>query len=238
MVSAPVSIVIPTLNAAEALPRCLEALIEGLANGVIRELIVSDAGSQDATRAIAEAAGAKVITGPASRGGQLCRGAAVTRGEWLLVLHADTVLSSGWAKVVAAHIADHKSPAWFRLEFDAHGFAPWFVSRWANLRSRLLGLPYGDQGLLLSRADYDAAGGYPDQPLMEDVALVRALSGLCGLPIRARTSAVRYQQGGWFRQGARNLWILTRYLGGVNPEDLAKSYHRHMTHKNTTQPKE
>ena len=230
-----ISIIIPTLNAADTLPHCLEALIEGLGEGLIRELIVSDGGSVDATLQIADAAGADVQSGAASRGAQLRRGAAAAQGEWLLFLHADTMLSAGWAKVVAAHIGVQNGPAWFRLEFDAPGFAPWFVAGWANIRAGVFGLPYGDQGLLVSRTDYNAAGGYPDQPLMEDVALVRALTGLCGLRVQARTSAVRYNRDGWFRQGSRNLWTLARYLGGANPEVLAESYRSaNSADKNTT----
>jgi hypothetical protein len=229
-----ISIIIPTLNAADTLPRCLGALIEGLGEGLIRELIVSDGGSLDATLQIADAAGANVLSGAASRGAQLGRGAAAAQGEWLLFLHADTVLGAGWAKVVAAHINDQNNPTWFRLEFDARGFGPWLVAGWANIRAGVFRLPYGDQGLLVSQADYDAAGGYPDQPLMEDVALARTLTGLRGLPVQACTSAARYQQDGWLRRGARNLWTLARYLGGANPKVLAKSYRRSMTRKNTT----
>lgn len=223
---APISIVIPTLNAAGSLPRCLEALMEGLAQGVIRELIVTDGGSSDATVEMADAAGAQVVTGPASRGGQLRRGCAAAQGEWLLILHADTVLSPGWAQIVADHIAESGQGAYFRLSFSHSGLMPTLVAGWANIRSRLLGLPYGDQGLLVRRAEYDAAGGYPDQPLMEDVALVRALPRLTPLPIRAMTSAERYQRVGWLRRGARNLWTLARYFAGADPEQLAESYRR------------
>ncbi|MCF6232831.1 MAG: TIGR04283 family arsenosugar biosynthesis glycosyltransferase [Rhodobacteraceae bacterium] len=224
-----ISIIIPTLNGADTLAHCLEALIEGLGAGLIRELIVSDGGSVDATREIADAAGANVLSGAVSRGAQLRRGAAAAQGEWLLFLHADTVLGAGWAKVVAAHIDDLRNPAWFRLEFDARGFAPWFVAGWANSRAKLFGLPYGDQGLLVSRANYDAVGGYPDQPLMEDVALVRALGAqgeLTGLRVVARTSAARYVHEGWVRRGGRNLWTLARYFAGAEPEALAAQYRR------------
>ena len=222
---APVSVVIPTLNAGQALPRCLKGLIEGLKEGLIRELIVSDGGSDDDTIAIAGAAGARVVTGPASRGGQLRRGCAAARGDWLLILHSDTVLQPGWAQVVADHLQDGR-PAWFRLQFDAGGGLARAVAGWANLRARLFGLPYGDQGLLVRAGAYHRAGGYPDQPLMEDVALARALDGLTGLPVVARTSAARYQRDGWVRRGGRNLWILALYFAGADPEVLARRYRR------------
>jgi len=220
-----ISVIIPTLNAASSLPRCLEALIEGLGAGLIRELIISDGGSQDATLEMAEAAGAQVLTGPASRGGQLQIGCAAAKGQWLLILHADTVLAPGWAQIVEQHIdRDEAGPAWFRLQFDDPALMAAWVAGWANTRARLFGLPYGDQGLLVKKDDYHRAGGYPDQPLMEDVALVRALGKLTGLPVQARTSAARYQRDGWLRRGAQNLLCLGLHFLGVKPETLARFY--------------
>lgn len=225
---AEISVIIPTLNAAGELPACVESLIEGLGAGLIRELIVTDGGSTDATLSIAEAAGATIVTGPATRGGQLRRGAEAAKGNWLLVLHADTVLGAGWAPVVQTHLdKGNGTAAWFNLAFRASGMRARWVAGWANLRSTLFGLPYGDQGLLVSRQMYTQAGGYRDQPLMEDVALVRGLKGqLVGLPVTAMTSAARYQRNGWARCGAQNMWTLTRYFAGVNPEKLAASYRR------------
>ncbi len=222
---APISIVIPTLNAGETLPATLQALMEGLHTGLIRELIVSDGGSADQTLEIADLAGAEIVTGASSRGGQLRRGCEVAKGEWLLVVHADTVLQEGWSKVVADHLSSGK-PAAFRLAFGAKGFAPSWVAGWANLRSRIFGLPYGDQGLLVPRQTYLAAGGYKDQPLMEDVALVWALPRVTLLNARAVTSADRYARVGWVRRGARNLLTLTRYFLGADPERLAQAYRR------------
>lgn len=223
--SAPISIVIPTLNASQELPRSLQSLMEGLHSGLIKELVIADGGSTDATLEIAEEAGANIVRSAPSRGGQLAKGCDAAMGEWLLVLHADTELQPGWAAVVSDHLASGR-PAAFRLQFRAKGFRPRWVATWANLRSRLLGLPYGDQGLLVRKQDYLRAGGYPDQPLMEDVALVRALPRVTLLPITAITSAERYVRQGWFRRGARNLWTLTRYFLGADPERLAQAYRR------------
>ncbi|HHC29608.1 MAG TPA: glycosyltransferase, partial [Rhodobacterales bacterium] len=174
---APLSIVIPTLNAGDDLPACLAALMEGVSGGLVRELVISDGGSQDATRAIALAAGAVWVEGQAGRGGQLARGVAVSRGDWLLVLHADSRLSPGWAEAVEAGLAQG-APGYFRLTYRASGLGPRLVAGWANLRAGRLGCPFGDQGLLVSRADYEAAGGYRDIALMEDMALVRQLTPL------------------------------------------------------------
>ncbi|HBB83729.1 MAG TPA: glycosyl transferase [Sulfitobacter sp.] len=224
---APISVVIPSLNAAAALPACLAALVEGLQAGLIREVIVSDGGSTDGTPRLAEGWGAEVISGAPSRGGQLRRGCDAARGEWLLVLHADTVLAPGWTDAVQDHMARGAGAAgWFRLRFDQRRLAPRLVAGWANLRSAC-GLPYGDQGLLLPRALYDAVGGYPDQPLMEDVALACALRGrLARLEGIAVTSAEKYRRQGWLRRGGRNLWTLMRYIMGASPDALAESYRR------------
>jgi rSAM/selenodomain-associated transferase 2 len=224
---APVSVLIPTLDAAEALPFCLAALGEGLQAGLIREVIVADGGSDDATLAVAEAAGAVVVAGGGGRGAQLRRGAEAAAGAWLLVLHADTWLRPGWAAAVLAHLETAPDRAgWFRLAFRAEGVAPRLVAGWANLRSAL-GLPFGDQGLLLPRAMYDAAGGYPAIALMEDMALVRRLRGrLRALPAVAETDAGRYLRRGWLRQGAGNLWRQARFLAGADPERLARGYGR------------
>lgn len=219
---AKLTVIIPTLNAEATLPACLAALFEGVEAGLIRELLISDGGSSDATAQIADEVGAELVTGAPSRGGQLRRGAAVARGEWLLILHADTRLSDGWSAAVAAAMAAGR-PGYFKLRFDA-GVAPRLVAGWANLRARLFGLPYGDQGLLISRRAYEAAGGYPDIPLMEDVALVRNLPRLTRIEAEALTEAEKYLRDGWLRRGGRNLLLLTRYLLGADPNRLARKY--------------
>ena len=225
---APISIIIPTLNAEADLPGTLATLTEGLPSGLISELVISDGGSSDATLAVADAAGAVLVEGSASRGGQLRRGVTASRGAWLLILHADTHLAAGWTEHITDHLRDSPDKAgYFRLGFRARGLMPGMVAGWANLRAAAFGLPYGDQGLLVSRALYDAVGGYPDQPLMEDVAIARALRRrLVMLPSEARTSAARYQRDGWMRRGVRNLWTLTRYRLGASPETLAQAYRR------------
>lgn len=223
---AQISVIVPTLNAEVSLGACFGALMEGLEAGLIREVIVSDGGSSDATGAAAQAWGAEVVHGAASRGGQLARGVAAAQGDWLLVLHSDTVLAQGWSGAVAAHLVKTDMAGWFPLAFDQRGMAARIVAGWANLRSHA-GLPYGDQGLLIHRALYEDIGGYRDQPLMEDVAISRALRGrLVKLEGLAITSASKYRAQGWMRRGARNLWTLIRYAAGASPEALAQAYRK------------
>lgn len=220
---APISVIVPTLNAQDHLSDCLTSLMPGVEAGLIRELIVSDGGSSDATVEIAKGWGAHVIVGPASRGAQLAQGCAVAQGKWLLVVHADTHLKSDWVGPVAKHL-EKSDAGWFRLAFNEGGLAGRLVAGWANLRSRF-GLPYGDQGLLLPAQLYARVGGYPSQPLMEDVALARALKGhLVGLDATAVTCAARYKKQGWFKRGTRNLLTLLRYFWGASPHKLADSY--------------
>ncbi len=223
---AALSVVIPTLNAEGGLPGCLASLMEGLEAGLIRELVISDGGSTDRTVQIAEDVGAMLVSGAPSRGGQLLRGVEAAGGDWLLLLHADTVLEPGWSDTVAQHVQQEKA-GYFRLGFHAPGLAARGVAWWANQRSRWFQLPYGDQGLVISRELLAQAGGVPDIPLMEDVAMARALRGqLVMLPVTARTSAEKYEREGWFRRGRRNLWTLCRYLLGADPHALARGYQR------------
>ena len=124
-------------------------------------------------------------------------------------------------------MASGEGAAVFRLGFDVDGVMPRFVAGWANLRTALFGLPYGDQGLLIPQHVLDAIGGYPDQPLMEDVAIARRLRGqITRLPLTVRTSAARYRKDGWIRRGGRNLLLLLRYLLGADPASLARAYRR------------
>ncbi|RFP90288.1 glycosyltransferase [Rhodobacteraceae bacterium 63075] len=223
---APISVIIPVLDGEAGLPATLGALGEGLEAGLIRELVLSDGGSRDATRAIAESAGAVWAEGAPGRGAQIARGVAVAQGEWLLILHADTVLEAGWAGAVRAHINQHRGMAAHGdLAFTATGPAPRIVAGWANLRSRLFGLPYGDQALLVEVGLLDELGGYPELPLMEDVAMARKLRGrFRRAGFIALTSARRYETEGWLRRGARNLVLLLRYFCGADPHDLARAY--------------
>ena len=225
---APLSVIIPTLNAAHLLPETAEHLLAGATEGLIRELIISDGGSEDAVAGIAKELGAVLVEGPPGRGGQIARGVDAASAPWLFILHADTHLTENWTKAARDHIYTHPDKAgFFRLRFRAKGIAPRLMEFGANTRSRLLDLPYGDQGLLISRDLLTELGGYPDIPLMEDVAIAKLLKGrLRELEATAQTSAERYERDGWLRRALGNLGTIARYKLGSKPEDLAKGYNR------------
>ncbi|WP_172329504.1 TIGR04283 family arsenosugar biosynthesis glycosyltransferase [Mangrovicoccus sp. HB161399] len=226
--AAPISVVMPVLNAGDVLPGTLQAILPALTAGLIHELIFADGGSADSTLEIADEVGALVVSGPPGRGGQLARGIAAASGSWILVLHADTHLTGDWVQALAGHMAGAPDRAgYFPLRFRASGIMPAWVAGWANWRSRVLGLPYGDQGLFLAKRLHDELGGYPDIPLMEDVALARKLRGrLRALDGLAETSAARYEAEGWLVRGTKNLGLLARYLAGADPAKLAQRYRR------------
>jgi rSAM/selenodomain-associated transferase 2 len=222
-----ISVIIPTLNPGTGLGPTLGALSEGLMAGAIRELILVDGGSEEPIDVIAEEVGAVLIKTSPGRGRQLAEGCAAAKAPWLLVLHADTVLPAGWTETARRHIETGAQTAGvFRLRFDDASLAARLVAGWANLRTRLFGLPYGDQGLLISRRLYEEVGGYRRIPLMEDVALARALGRrrIQMLDQNVTTSAERYRRDGWLRRGTGNMLCLIRYLFGADPDRLARSY--------------
>ena len=229
LLMAPLSVIIPTLNAAASLRRSLPSLAAFSALSMLHEVILADGGSTDTTARIAEESGAQLVSSQRGRGNQLAAGAAQATGDWLLFLHADTVLDPGWEKAVRAFMEDPDNANrigyfGFRLD-DASPGARWLEAAVA-IRCRLLRLPYGDQGMLMSRALYHRLGGFRPIPLMEDVDFIRRAGRrrMAALGTQATTSAERYQQDGYLLRPMRNLFCLTLYFLGVSPRAIAKLY--------------
>jgi rSAM/selenodomain-associated transferase 2 len=215
------SVIIPTLNAEPFLGECLERM------KAADEIVVVDGGSADATVTVAERAGARVVEAPRGRGVQLRAGAEAAKGDWLLFLHADTVPGRGWRRAVDAHRQTRPGKAGcFRFQLSDPAWQARAIERGVAARVALFALPYGDQGLLISRRLYDEIGGYRDLPLMEDVDLVRRIGRhrLARLGEEAVTSGMRWRRDGWLRRSARNLACLALYRAGVAPERLARLY--------------
>ena len=216
------SVVIPALNAAADLPETLAAL-----DGEADEVLVVDGGSVDRTAEVAAACGARVLAAPRGRGGQLAAGVAAANRPWLLLLHADTRLAPGWADAVATHMRGSPDrAAYFRFALDSDDRRARRLERLVAWRCRALGLPYGDQGLLVHRDLLRAVGGIRPLPLMEDVDLVRRLGRqrLVGFDVAAVTSAAKWRREGWYRRSARNLLCLSLYFAGVPPRVIAWFY--------------
>jgi rSAM/selenodomain-associated transferase 2 len=215
------SVVIPTLNAAPCLGPCLAALREA------DEIVVADGGSSDGTAAIAERNEARLVLSAPGRGVQLAAGAQSAEGDWLVFVHADTRLEPGWRQEADRHMARQPDrAACFRFRLDAREWQARLVERAVALRVRLLGLPYGDQGLLVSRRLYEEIGGYRPLPLMEDFDLVRRIGRhrLERLPVAALTSADRWRRDGWIGRSGRNLLCLALYRSGMSAERVARLY--------------
>ena len=221
--------ILPMRNASSTLPGTLARLEAARRSALIQEIVAVDGGSTDGSHALAVSHGVRVITTAPGRGRQLAAGAAIAESDWLLFLHADTRLGPGWEQAVTAFTnrpdATAKA-AVFRLAFDADSRAARRTAALANGRTRVLGLPYGDQGLLMARSFYERLGGFDDIPLMEDVALVRRIGRkrLTVLDAEAITSAEKYRRDGWVLRPLRNLSILSLYFAGVPPHRLKRLY--------------
>lgn len=225
--TARLSVVIPALNAGET----IAAAIDSVAGAPAAEIIVADGGSADGTTSIAEELGAHVVTGAHGRGAQLGAGAAAAQGDWLLFLHADTVLAPTWRAEAGNFMSipfNAGRAAAFRFRLDSRSHRARKLERRVAWRCRTFGVPYGDQGLLISRKLYDAVGGYEPVPLMEDVGIVRRIGRkrLHLFDAAATTSAAKFERGGWTARPARNLACLALYFLGVPPRLIARLYGR------------
>ncbi len=224
-----IAVVIPTLDAAATLAGTLAALAPARAAGVVAEVVVADGGSADGSRDLARAAGAVSVDTPRGRGAQMAAGAAATMAPFLLFLHADTVLAPGWMQAAQgwhAAVGGSERAAYFRLRLDDDRIAARRLERIVAWRARRLGLPYGDQGLLIGRTFLEAIGGYPALPLMEDVDLARRIGRrrLDALDADAVTSAARYRRDGYVRRPLRNLLCLGLYYAGASPRTVQRLY--------------
>ena len=222
------SVVIPTLNEERTIESCLQAV--GWRQDV--EVVVSDGDSADGTLRRARSMGAVVVEGPPGRGGQLNRGAAAAHADRLLFVHADCRLPPGWHDAVATALANPAtSLACFRLHTEPpSGTGSSLIRRiWLrtlDLRSRGLRLPYGDQAFAVRREVFDRVGGFPDIPLMEDLAFARDcrnVGRIRRLPMEIHTTARRTDA---YPVRARLMMFVFPWLFrfGVPPGTLARWY--------------
>ena len=219
-----VSIIVPALDEAAALAETLAPLQAARAAGA--EVLVVDGGSRDATVAVASPLADRVIVAARGRASQMNTGAREAAGKSLLFLHADTILPPGAIDAVLEALARR---AWGRFDVAIAGEDPLLavVALGMNLRSRWSGIATGDQAIFVRREDFEAVGGFPAIPLMEDVALSRALkrrSRPACLRQRALTSGRRWQRHGVLRTVLLMWRLRLAYFLGADPHRLARRY--------------
>ncbi len=221
----PISIIIPVLDEETSIP----GLLDHLRRFRDAEILVVDGGSRDRTRELVRRGGLRLLTSAPGRGRQQNRGAAAATGDILLFLHSDTRLPADGPDHVRRLLARPGVAAGaFRLAIQAKGVSYRLIEAGANLRSRLLQLPWGDQALFMKKEIFESAGGFPDQPLLEELVLLQRLKPLGRIALAGAavtTSARRWQRYGILRTTLLNQLILAGFLCGVAPERLAAIYY-------------
>lgn len=224
------TIIIPTLNAGSSVSDLLSQLAG-------KSVVVTDGGSDDDTLDVAIRLGASVAAGSPGRGQQLARGAdwaiRTQNPYWLLFVHADCALPENWQSLTQDHMRNYPhAAAYFAFGARAKGWRPRFMEWVVALRDIWPLLPYGDQGLLISRQMYEAVGGIPPQSLFEDVEIIRAIKGRYGrrglrkLRGRINSDVGAYERDGFARRTWRNVMIIRAYNKGSPIEELIARYRR------------
>lgn len=219
------AIIIPVLDEAPRIGGLLRGLQEMRRAGV--EVIVADGGSQDGTPELAAGLASRVVQAPRGRALQMNAGAAASRGDLLLFLHADTELPPGAARAIAA--ATSAGAQWGRFDVRIDGPHPLLrvVERMMNWRSRITGIATGDQAIFVRRELFDRVGGYPPLPLMEDIRLCELLNRLAPpacLRESVSTSGRRWEKNGVLRTVLLMWWLRAAFFLGADPARLARRY--------------
>ena len=228
-----VTIVIPTYNSEKTINNTLNILIK-----IFKNIIVVDGQSRDLTRETCKKYNIKLFTlKNNNRGIQLNLGSEKVFTNWIFFLHADSILENTAIEEIEKFISDddnkYKAAA-FKLKFDQANIYAFLLSKVVIFRSKYFKLPYGDQGLLISRAFYNKIGGYKNLPLMEDVEIIRNI-GFRNIKILNSyiiTDSIRYKSSGWLIRPFINLYCLTLYFLGFNIEIINKIYIRKTYGKN------
>ncbi len=226
MTAPTLTIVMPVLNEAAGIAQALLALAPLRARGA--QLIVADGGSSDDTVALARAGGARVVDAPRGRALQMNAGAQHASGDVLLFLHADTRLPANADTLIAQALAKG-SRVWGRFDVRIEGRPSFLrvIAALMNLRSRWSGIATGDQAMFMTRATFEAVGGFPAQPLMEDIemsARLRKHSRPACLRACVATSGRRWESRGVWRTVLLMWRLRYAYWRGAAPEGLAELY--------------
>jgi len=223
-----ISIIIPVFNEGAIIQQTLKNL---LITSETAEIIVVDGGSQDNTLELAKAMGVKAIAiSPGGRAKQMNFGAKFAQGDILLFLHADTTLPQNYTTILKDTLAKPNIIAGaFELNIDAPQLSLRLVETLVNIRSRLFSLPYGDQAIFLKASVFQALGGFPELPIMEDFVFVRGLNKqgkIAIAPQAVLTSSRRWQKLGVVKTTLVNQLIIIGYFLGVPIERLANFYRK------------
>jgi rSAM/selenodomain-associated transferase 2 len=220
-----ISLIVPVRGEAPGAAESFRAL----AGDGIEILVAADGSVSPAARSAFESAGARVLVIESPRGARLAAVSKEANGDVLLFLHADTKLPGGWKSMIEGAVAGGAAGGAFRLAFDGGGTRMAFVAFWANVRTTITRVPYGDQAPFVRRDVYERLGGHRPWPLLEDIDFgtrLKRAGKVVILTAKVRTSPRRYLEKGVLRSLLRNRWILFRYHAGESPEKLAELYRR------------
>jgi glycosyltransferase involved in cell wall biosynthesis len=218
-----ISVVIPTLNASATLPAALESLIPAAVHGLVREVIVVDGGSSDATLKIADGFGALTVSGTPLRASRLMLGAQQARFSWLLFIDPNSVLDPGWEREADTHIGKVEegnrsiSAGVFRAAIDDTGLRPRATETLARWTATAFGCSHAEQGLLIPRALYTEVGGYKPLATLEDVDLTRRIGRrrLTRFRTLAVSNSATHRQHGYLKPAMRYYGSLALYALNV-----------------------
>lgn len=222
-----VALVVPVRDDTEH----VSALLEGVATWTHApaEVIVVSAGVDRALESLCLEHRARLIVAAPNRGAQMDAGARAASAPVLWFVHADAALPPGGLHAIGGALANGAVGGCFRFAFQGEAaWYKWLLARLVGLRVRLGGIPYGDQGLFVRRDVYLACGGFPHQPLFEEVRLVTRLrrrGAFRPLPVPIGVSPRRWERDGWWRRTLRNRWLALRYMLGASAESLSRVYH-------------
>ena len=219
-----VTVVIPTYNSEKTIENTLNSICK-----YFNKIIMVDANSCDLTIQMSKKYNIKIIKSLKGRGPQLILGAEHTATDWIFFLHSDTIIKKSNIIDINQFITNtlnNNKAASFKIKFNTNNIWSNLLSKLVNIRSKYLKLPYGDQGLLISRSFYKNIGGYKNIPIMEDVEIIRAI-GFRNIKILNSyiiTDAARFENQGWIYRPMINLFCLTLYFLGFNINYINKIY--------------